>query len=375
MELMELVENEASARPFQCDWQPCTKSFNRKSDLQRHYRIHTNERPYACSIPSCGKRFNRPDTQSKHVLTHTGEKPHQCRHIGCGKYFTDASTLARHRRKLHQREINPDDSNDCSSNSDDNGSPSTPQLPMNQVASNWPLHRASPYSDFESQVHGHYIPQHCDNRQGIPASVPHQYHGTPVPEQYTPVQLAHQAATMAQVYYVTEAENPGVATMTNTVPPHYQLSQQGERPSMELSVYSPSNCDVDSSSPSTFSTISVPTPMIPEYFYAHQPGSQPAYIAAGYQPAMIEYQQPIQRHMAQPHPSLASQSRHVPTTSGQNPLPRVQKQEQRSHYDPPIKVTIMGQLPTYGTAVYDYGPKYEYEDPSLQLLSGRLASM
>ncbi|RKK50826.1 hypothetical protein BFJ69_g18000 [Fusarium oxysporum] len=246
---------------------------------------------------------------------------------------------------------------------------------MNRVASNGPLHRASPYSDFESQVHGHHIPQHCDNRQGIPASVPHEYHGTPVPELYTPVQLVHRAAAMTQVYYVAEAENPGVATMTNTVPSHYQLSQQGERPSMELSVYSPSNCDVDSSSPSTFSTTSVPTPMIPECFYAHQPGSQPAYIAAGFQPAMIEYQQPIQRHMAQPHPSLVSQSRHVPTTSGQNPLPRVQKQEQRSHYDPPIKVTIMGQLPAYGTAVYDYGPKYEYEDPSLQLLSGRLASM
>ncbi|EGU84359.1 hypothetical protein FOXB_05127, partial [Fusarium oxysporum f. sp. conglutinans Fo5176] len=259
-----------------------------------------------------------------------------------------AWTLARHRWKLHQQEINPDDSNDCSSKSDGDGSPSTPQLLMNRVASNGPFHRASPYSGFESQVHGHHTPQHCDNRQGIPASVPHEYHGTPVPELYTPVQLVHRAATM---------------------------TQQGERPSMELSVYSPSNCDVDSSSPSTFSTTSVPTPMIPECFYAHQPGSQPAYIAAGFQPAMIEYQQPIQRHMAQPHPSLVSQSRHVPTTSGQNPLPRVQKQEQRSHYDPPTKVTIMGQLPAYGTAVYDYGPKYEYEDPSLQLLSGRLASM
>lgn len=25
MELMELVENEPTARPFQCDWQSCTK--------------------------------------------------------------------------------------------------------------------------------------------------------------------------------------------------------------------------------------------------------------------------------------------------------------------------------------------------------------
>ena len=25
MELLELVENEPTARPFQCDWQPCDK--------------------------------------------------------------------------------------------------------------------------------------------------------------------------------------------------------------------------------------------------------------------------------------------------------------------------------------------------------------
>ncbi|EXL64043.1 hypothetical protein FOPG_19687 [Fusarium oxysporum f. sp. conglutinans race 2 54008] len=51
MELVEVVENEPSAHPFQCDWQSCTKGFKRKSELQRHYRIHTNERPYPCLVP------------------------------------------------------------------------------------------------------------------------------------------------------------------------------------------------------------------------------------------------------------------------------------------------------------------------------------
>ncbi|KAK2022061.1 hypothetical protein LX32DRAFT_516655, partial [Colletotrichum zoysiae] len=98
MELMELVENEPTARPFLCNWQSCNKSFNRNSDLKRHCRIHTNERPYSCTMPGCGKSFIQRSALTVHIRIHTGEKPHQCQHIGCEKRFSDSSSLVRHRR-------------------------------------------------------------------------------------------------------------------------------------------------------------------------------------------------------------------------------------------------------------------------------------
>jgi hypothetical protein len=64
MGVTQLVRNELNARRFWCDWQLCNKacpmlldgiesladrilqSFNRKFDLQGHYRLHTKERLY-----------------------------------------------------------------------------------------------------------------------------------------------------------------------------------------------------------------------------------------------------------------------------------------------------------------------------------------
>ncbi|KAH7247308.1 uncharacterized protein BKA55DRAFT_514583 [Fusarium redolens] len=395
MEVMELVEKQPTARPFQCDWRSCTKSFNRKSDLQRHYRIHTNERPYACSISECGKTFIQRSALTVHIRIHTGEKPHQCQHIGCGKRFSDSSSHARHRRVhtgmrpykcahdgcsksfrrkatmvehqriSHQQGMSPNDIlHDCSSDSEDDEPPSTPQhsamtwspcddVSMDQATPYGPLHRATSYADFNQQVHDQHMPQQYANQHGIPSNALQEFHDQLIPDYYVGAPTLRRTTTMPrQMYYATEQGNPEVVTMTNAAQPHCELPQQVERPLMELRYSTLATAASIQSSPRTFSATSVSSPMVQERFYAYLPRNRPEYAQADSQQSIIQYQQPMQQLMSQ------------------------FQQEKWSNDDLPIEVTAIGQLPVYGTTVYDpYGPKIEVDDPSMQLPSSRLGSL
>ena len=79
-------------KPFSCS--QCTKSFVAKNDLKKHLRVHSGEKPYSCS--QCSKSFASSSALQVHLRIHSGEKPYSCSQ--CTKSFTTNSDLQRHLR-------------------------------------------------------------------------------------------------------------------------------------------------------------------------------------------------------------------------------------------------------------------------------------
>ncbi|PHH88590.1 hypothetical protein CDD83_7332 [Cordyceps sp. RAO-2017] len=420
MELLELVEYEPTTRPFQCDWDSCNKSFNRKSDLQRHYRIHTNERPYTCTTPGCGKSFIQRSALTVHIRTHTGEKPHQCQHMGCGKRFSDSSSLARHRRihtgkrpykcahdgclksfcrkttmvkhqrRSHQRGLLSNDMlDDCTSDSESGESPPTPT----QSTMSWPapshlaphpilsnghaMHRAASFPDFQM---GGYQAMAQQPRPGDGADFGHPAGQGPPPHGMPVMQ---RSPGMQQHFYVIEQANPGIATMNTTTAamqqPYHVPRQQVDRAAPMDMPYSAGSMTSMSSSPGSFSPASGHSPTMPDGMYTHQAPQPGAYALPETSPAepshsMVPYPQSIGHSQPPPPPPPPQQQQH-----------QQHQQQPTSHAEPeawypyqaPVEVATIGQLPPFGSGVYDLygGPKIEFDDPTMQLPSSRIETM
>ncbi|KAI1471952.1 uncharacterized protein F4812DRAFT_200271 [Daldinia caldariorum] len=374
MEVMEIVDNEPTSRPFKCDWNSCFKSFNRKSDLQRHYRIHTNDRQFDCTWEKggkvCGKSFIQRSALKVHIRTHTGEKPHHCQHLGCGKSFSDSSSLARHRRihtgkrpykcahdgcfksfcrkttmvkhqrRSHQRGANAE-TNDFSE-SDDGGNPPTPEERGSWSASQAPggppnaeqqaAQGMSPFGD----VHPYFMSQYGGQHGRFPTINGWQSNSVRQSDSVQPMELPGASmygnpAGIPDCYrYVPEQDNPGIATL-NTDPMQQcrMPKQQSEQPSLENPYAVPDMVNPIQNSHGGFTTpVPGPSPSSQGGYYGRVPPHTTAY-SLGSTPAVYPPKMHFFQQVPQPDHSSSLQSQVSPRQHLQprpSPMQQVQPQ-------------------------------------------------
>ena len=98
-----------SKRPkrYVCDFDGCSKAFDRPVRLQAHIRTHTDDRPFACEEVGCDKRYYKCEHLKAHVQEkHTTDTVYVCPYVistsdegeelHCGKTLATASKLKRH---------------------------------------------------------------------------------------------------------------------------------------------------------------------------------------------------------------------------------------------------------------------------------------
>jgi hypothetical protein len=316
--------------------------------------------------------------------------------------------MVKHQRRSHQRGIHSNDMlDDCTSESESGESPATPkhsgmQWPVHSGLNRDPqvphhgIHRAAQYSDLGHHQMSQYAMAQSYGHRHASSNGPHEYPGQTIPSQHPGVQMLHRATSIPQTYYITEQNNPGVATMnTNPLPPQYHMSRPPvERLAMEIPYSAPGMTSSVQSSPSTFSA-SGRSPSLQEAFYTHQPTQTASYTlhstsSVDQQPqaSMVSYPSPIPPPVNQQ--SLEPQQQQMPRQSqSQEPAPPPSSEQyapaapqaEADHwysnvpYQAPVEVATITQIPSYGTVYDPWGPKMEFEDPTMPLPSARISTM
>lgn len=301
--------------------------------------------------------------------------------------FCRKTTMVKHQRRSHQRGLHPNEMlDDCTSESDGGESPPTPT----QSTMSWPghghlashpslahahsMHRAASLNDFGQHINYAMASRHGDG---------HDFHGAHGAPGQHGMHMIQRTASMPQHYYVIEQNNPGIATMNTTgvQQPYHVPRQHVERAAVEIP-YSAGSMTSMSNSPSSFSPASGQSPSIPDGLYTHQAQPAPAYAIQEASPMGHHAQQHAQQHPMVQYPPQASSS--LPSQAAQAPAQGPAEQYQQTsqpeawyQYQAPVEVATIGQLPPFGSAVYELygGTKMEYDDATMQLPSSRIETL
>jgi hypothetical protein len=278
--------------------------------------------------------------------------------------------MVKHQRRSHQRGLHGNEIlDDCTSESDIGELPGTPTqtamswgvVPSQQLPEGSMMHRAASFADFDGQQMNQFNMQHFQHRHSVTGDV------SDYTIQTHPAMIQRAHSSSHQPFYVVEQGNPAIATMNTNMSPSFHVPRgQMERPTVEIS-YNTQGMTTPATSSPGFSPTTGQSPAMAEGLYTHAPHAATYALhnaAAVAQQPMVQYTNQI----SQQHPNQA--------TNDQYPSPHAEA-DQWYQYQAPVEVATIGQLPAYGSGIYDLygGPKIEFDDPSMQLPSSRIETM
>ncbi|KAF5297330.1 hypothetical protein FQA39_LY12169 [Lamprigera yunnana] len=99
------MKAHTGAKPYQCEFTNCGKSFKCIGDLIGHKWVRHIERRVEISLKNvCGIYETKWPSQS-HMRTYTGEKPYKCDISDCSRAFTTMGHLNVHKKKHEERRV------------------------------------------------------------------------------------------------------------------------------------------------------------------------------------------------------------------------------------------------------------------------------